>query len=126
MVGCSGPAWASPSSALDSCSPERAPTSFLAAYYGCYFVVTGGSIGSLAGLFGGALLYGVVRCGEPRCGPLVVARAIPVIALSVTLPVALFVGAITAVLALIVALDIVFTLAGSWYTARRYLARATS
>ncbi len=85
----------------------------------------GGGIGLVVGMLVGVALYLVVRIGEPRCGVRAVAGAFPVVALGMTLPVAVLVGSVAGVawLVSVVTLDAVLTLVGAKLIARHYLRR---
>src|SRR5689334_14353479 len=87
------------------------PDPFLAAYVGTYIAAGAAGLGALTGLFGGAVVYAVVRCAEPRLGARAVASLIPVVALGVSVPLAVIVASGTTMPPLVVAIDVVFTLA---------------
>jgi hypothetical protein len=87
----------------------------------------GGGVGLFVGFLAGGVLLGVVRWGEPRLGAPAVARLVPAVALGITVPVASLIGALgdASLLAGVVVLDTLLTLAGAERIAHRYLRRAT-
>jgi hypothetical protein len=86
----------------------------------------GGVVGLIVGFGAGLALLLLVRCGEARIGPRRVSRLIPVVALSITLPIAVLVGLIGGVLWVLAVVDVVatLTLVGACTIAHRYVRRA--
>jgi hypothetical protein len=93
--------------------------------YGCIAAGFGGVIGLVVGLVVGVLLFVLVRFGERRVGAAAVARAMPIVALAITLPVAFLIGSVAGELWFfsVVSVDAVLTVAAALVIARHYLRR---
>jgi hypothetical protein len=85
-------------------------------------------VGTTVGLGVGVALYLLVRWGEPRLGARVVARLIPAVALCLTMPLAVAVGAAgdAAWFASIAGIVALLTLVGAGRITHRYLGRAVN
>jgi hypothetical protein len=94
--------------------------------YAPFALGLGGVVGLLIGFVVGPLLGLLVRLGEARLGPAKVARLMPLVALSITAPLAFLFGHLGGTLWMlaIMVLDVTFTFAGARLIAQRYLKRA--